>query len=232
MNTHFSFQKYFNVKNRYDGETAQILFTDLYNNNSSKNILFLRTPSTGGWMDNMLLSAPNVTRILYKTEKNMIPHNNSTIIIEQSELETFIESLNKKFDLICMDPFHEYYESYRDLSLLSSYLSDDGILISHDCCPQSKEYAYPTFTRGRWSGITYGCLVELAYNNQQWFYGVLDVDTGIAIISKKNMEGLSQNFNRDKQEILIKMMKEQNENTYDYYKENGKELINLIQRQL
>ena len=215
------------------GEVIKKLCIDLYNKNTQQNILFIRTPSTGGWCDDILVEEINATRILYKTRRKLFrDYHTSTIIIEQSEIETSLASLNKTFDLICMDTFHEYNESTRDLQILSSYLSDNGILISHDCSPIEKSHASPFFTEGWWSGITYGCFIEFAYNNPQWFYSVLDIDTGIGILSKKKLDDLKQNFNRDKQEIFIKMMKAQNENTYDYYKENGKELINLIQRQL
>jgi hypothetical protein len=109
-------------------------------------------------------------------------------------------------------------------------MTDDGILLSHDCCPPKKEYSTPDFKKGWWCGVTYICFVELAYNNPQWFYGVINNDNGVGILSKQKLDHLEQNFNREKQEQLIKMNKDLDPSVYDYYIKNAKELINLYKR--
>jgi hypothetical protein len=127
-----------------------------------------------------------------------------------------------------MDPFHEYSESISDFTLFTSMLSDDGILISHDCFPHKKQYSGPIFKPGHWSGITYVAFVETAYNNPSWFYAIINNDTGIGIISKNAIENLRNNFDREKQECLIQMNKDGDDSTYEYFCANSKELINLI----
>jgi hypothetical protein len=39
---------------------------------------------------------------------------------------------------------------------------------------------------GGWCGVTYYCFVEFALNNPDYFYGIINRDFGLGIISKKN----------------------------------------------
>lgn len=221
-------EKYISIDKYLNGDIIKMLILDLHRKNNYKNILFVRTHTTGGWTDDLMIDN-NVTRIIYhvdKTKKNN-SYNKSTISIDSADLETTLKSIDKKYDLIALDPFHEYYESKRDLNLLSSFLTDDGILISHDCYPKSKEMAYPHFNQGSWCGETYIAFVEFAYNNPNMFYAVLNTDTGIGIISKSYFEPLKNNFDTEKQKILLLLHKESND-AYTYFSENSDTIINAI----
>lgn len=46
----------------------------------------------------------------------------------------------------------------------------------------------PYYTRGNWSGETYIAFVEIAYKNPNLFFGLLNTDTGIGIISKTKLD--------------------------------------------
>ena len=234
---------------KYFKNSVKMIFNDLHINKQFTDVLFIRTPTTGGWMDDMLLdnSEINITRISYQPDTvkcqsqmtpefkkydllNSAPHGNSGNILEHSKLESHLTSLDKKFDLIILDPFHEYYESNKDLLMLPSFMTENGILICHDCFPFKKEYATSNFKPGNWSGVTYICFVELAYSNPDWWYAVFANDTGVGILSKQKLDYLEQNFDRTKQEQLIQMNKNNNDNTYDYYCRYSKGLINLIKK--
>ena len=130
--------KYFSNKNPNNGEIITKLFIDLYKQNQYENILFIRTNTTGGWQDDILESTDKIIRILYDTKKtDKISCHKSTIIIDSNDLENTIKNLDKKFDIICLDPFHEYDNSIRDLIFASNFLTDDGILLCHDCFPSN-----------------------------------------------------------------------------------------------
>jgi hypothetical protein len=226
----------YNLENYYNGQIIQMIINDLYNTNNYKDILFVRTPTTGNWQDDILLEDNSVTRILYDTKKlEQINCHNSTIILDREELEKYILSLNKKFNLIALDPFHEYNESINDLTFLSSILTKDGILVCHDCLPLDKNAAEPNFKYGSWCGVTYVSFIELAYNNPNWYYGILNIDTGIGIISKTNINVLEFTLKNDfdketneKRNILINMLKNQNSSTFEYFIENCNKLMNII----
>lgn len=250
-------EKYFKIEKYETGEIISMLIDDLNTTYKYNHILFIRTPTTGQWLDNLYKDNKNITRILYYTDKTGMNEENKvqkvkknnkkkriikrrknkkkSIIkselcerVHSNQLEEKIKSLNKKFDLICMDPFHEYDESKRDFTFLLSLLNDDGKIISHDCYPPKKELSVPKYITGEWCGVTYLTFVEIAYKNPNYYYGILNIDTGIGIISKKEFLTLKNNLNKEKQEELLLLHQNNDIRTYDYFTENCKDLINMI----
>jgi hypothetical protein len=221
--------KFFNRKYKNFGDIISLLILDLYKENKYKNILFVRTCTTGAWLDNLLIKNLNITRILYYTDKINTPtkSHKSTTIIHSDDLENKLISLNKTFDLICIDTWHEYEVSCRDFRIISSLLNENGILISHDCYPWNKTVANPLFIPGSWCGETYISFIEFAYNNPTMFYTILNIDTGIGIISKKQLHFLSNTLDRKKQEYLLFLHKNSTD-PYTYFIENSKDIINAI----
>jgi len=219
--------KYFNKNIYIFGDIISLFINDLYNENKYKNILFIRTCTTGGWLDNLLIKYKNVTRILYynDTIKKPIMSHKLTKKIHLKNLEYKLKSLNKKFDLICIDTWHEYEQSLHDFNIISSFLNESGILISHDCYPWTKEVANPHYIPGSWCGETYISFVEFAYNNPNLFYTILNIDTGIGILSKTHLNFLSNTLDRQKQEHLLYLYKN-SKDYYIYFIENSKDIIN------
>ena len=214
-------------KCKSNGDIISSCILDLYNENKYKNILFVRTFTTGGWLDKLFIENHNVSRILYYTDKTKNPTRSHklTTIIHSNELENHLASLNKTYDLICFDTWHEYDLSSRDFRILSELLNETGILISHDCYPWNKKVANPSFVAGEWCGETYIAFVEFAYNNPNMFYTVLNIDTGIGIMSKKQLPCLSNSLDKTKQEQLFYLHKN-SKDPYTYFTENSKDIIN------
>jgi hypothetical protein len=206
-----------------------LLILDLCNQNNYNNILFIRTCTTGSWLDNLLIDNQNITRILYYMDNIKTPtkSHNLTKIIHSNDLENHLILLNKTFDLICIDTWHEYDVSSRDFRIISSLLNETGILISHDCYPWNKTVANSFYIPGRWCGETYISFIEFAYNNPNLFYIILNIDTGIGIISKKQLDFLSNTLDRKKQEQLLFLYKNSKDH-YTYFIENSKDIINAI----
>lgn len=238
-------EKYFLNSNYVFGDIISMVVKDLDMEYNFTNVLFIRTYTTGHWLDNLLTDKPNVDRILYYTNnvKNRTLAHNSTIITHSDNFEQAVRSLNKTYDLICFDTYHEYDVSSRDFVIISSLLNESGILISHDCFPWNKTVATPHFIQGNWCGETYISFVNFAYNNPEMFYAILNTDTGIGIASKKDLDKfpyLSNKLNKNKQEYLLSLHEnnKNNENNkndennfinyYDYFRENSKEIINAI----
>jgi hypothetical protein len=222
--------KYLKTK-MYNGGIVNMVIQDLHKLKNFKSVLFVRTPTTGSWMDGMITTYKDLNPYSVLYTRNSETANNVAkrlyTILDYSELNSHIKNLNRRFDLICLDSFHEYSESINDFTLLTSILSDDGVLISHDCFPPKKEYSTPVFKLGWWCGVTYVAFVEIAYNNPSWFYAIFDNDNGVGIISKNAVEPLKNEFDREKQKRLIQMKKGGN-TTYEYFCANSKELINVI----
>lgn len=200
-------------------------------NDKYQNILFIRTPTTGNWLDKLLIDTTNITRVLYETNKiKKYTFHPSTQIVDYTKLPQLLSSMNKRFDLICIDTFHEYTNSQNDLQLMPSFLSTNGVMICHDCFPLSKNMAQPFYKSGDWCGETYAAFIDFAYRNPDFFYALLKIDTGIGIISKIPLEMVKNNFNRQKQEIFLSYKANNNEQIYDYFVENCEDMMNIISK--
>jgi hypothetical protein len=223
----------YNKKKKYlNGEIISKIINDYIRLYNCENILFVRSPTTGDFLDHICINNNNVVRIIYDTD--FITGINSYNLknkIDYKNLDYTLSQLNKKFNLICIDPFHEYEISKSDFNLLYSYLSEDGTIISHDCFPANEKSARPKYLKGGWSGETYVALVEFAYNNPTLYYGLLNIDTGIGIISKlNNIIFLKNNLDIEKQKIFLSKYKNKETyiDIYKYFHENSIELINSI----
>lgn len=220
--------KYFK-NNSINGDIISLFISDLYKENKYKNILFVRTCTTGSWLDKLLIEKKDVNRILYYTDtiKGPTTSHPSTQIIHSNDIEHQLLSLNKSFDLICMDTWHEYDISLRDFTNLSFFLNESGILLSHDCYPWNKQVANSYFIPGNWCGETYLSFVEFAYHHPTLFYTILNTDTGIGIISKLSLPFLSNTLDRQKQEQL-QFLRKHSEDAYSYFLEHSKDIIHAI----
>jgi len=220
--------------------TFNDLCTELNKKINFNNILIIRHKLTGQFMDNLFINQTNVTRLIYVKDNIIINPNIynryfNRNIIRHKNINDILVKLNIKYDLICLDPFHEYNESMSDLKLLTSFLTDNGILICHDCYPPNKICAQPYFTTGEWCGVTYGVFIEFAYNNPDWFYTILNTDFGLGIIRKKNIffklyicNLENNNINKDIQNQFIELLKKEDNSTYDFFIDNSKSLINIL----
>lgn len=188
------------------------LLDELYN---FEKILIVNTPSTGLFLDKMLLEK-NTKRIKYTSN-------------DFDKFTTMINDMNEKFDLILVDPYHEYKESIVTFELLTEILDDNGILISHDCNPPNFDCTYPIYKKGEWCGLTYAAFIENAYKNSNLYYGVIDNDYGLGIISKNEIQFVKKIIDKEKQLIFLNLLEEKDYiNAFTFFREYSNEIINLI----
>lgn len=212
---------------------------DLFNQDlSSRNALFLRTPHTGGWMDS--ITPPShiaTTRILYTTDKggDRLRTRDDVVIIKDEDVAGVLRDMRMMFDIICVDPFHEYDQSARDLALCVSMLTDHGVLLCHDCRPESLLTATPVFQKGSWSGVTYAAFVRIARDHPLFHYAILDTDTGVGILSKivppilRDILSSGLSLDREKQDELLDLL-DQGDHvaSFAFFVRYGASVINLI----
>jgi hypothetical protein len=55
-----------------------------------------------------------------------------------------------RYDIMLVDPFHEYETSLRDIVAAFDLVVPGGIIVVHDCLPPSKTLAAPNFIPGAW----------------------------------------------------------------------------------
>jgi hypothetical protein len=108
-------------------------------------------------------------------EQNLSGHMQSV-----DELEARIEELGTVFDVIFIDPWHTFEDSFRMLDIAARFTKSSGYIVVHDCLPTNVSLS-PSYVEGRWSGETYVAFrCWVSGQNRDWF--VLDDDFGVGVV--------------------------------------------------
>ena len=91
------------------------------------------------------------------------------------------------FDVILVDPFHEYRESARDIDAALSLLNPHGTIVVHDCLPPNEAHACPTFREGSWCGVTYKAYLDRLLSGSGLAFCTVDTDFGCGIIRPRRV---------------------------------------------
>ena len=105
-----------------------------------------------------------------------------------SEIATQLTALRASgvtYDLILVDPFHDYEQSRRHLRAARSLLTAKGTIVVHDCRPPDRELASPEFLAGAWCGVTYKAYLDFMLEAGDLQFCTVDVDHGCGIIRRR-----------------------------------------------
>ena len=98
----------------------------------------------------------------------------------------------EKFDVCFIDGMHEFDYSTRDAVNCLNHLTDNGVIILHDCNPLNKEeeisfddWKKRGFTGG-WKGDVWKTIVCLKAFRKDLNVCVVDTDQGLGIVTKRN----------------------------------------------
>ena len=95
----------------------------------------------------------------------------------------FFKENNKKFDIIFIDGLHTYKQAKKDILNSVDSLKDNGIILVHDCMPDSmSKQAVPRY-KMVWNGDVWKSIVDLRQNNNLEIY-TCEMDQGIGVIKK------------------------------------------------
>jgi hypothetical protein len=147
---------------------------------------------------------------------------------EQTSDDFFLNSASKVFKKklgICLvDGMHEFRYALNDVLNTLDHLSDDGIIIMHDCNPQSAE-AECTFEDwkkrnfgGLWNGDVWKVIVYLRIFRTDLNVFVADCDHGLGIITRGNKQSYYNQFSSYEQIDAL---------TYKDLSENREAFLNL-----
>ena len=118
-------------------------------------------------------------RIKNKTGVDPISGGN----IRKTSDEFFRENKNK-FDIVFIDGLHTYNQVKKDILNSINCLKDEGIVLVHDCMPDSlSKQAVPRY-RMSWNGDVWKAIVDLRQNEYLETY-TCKIDQGIGVIKKK-----------------------------------------------
>ena len=105
-------------------------------------------------------------------------------------------------DVVFVDGLHTYEQSLRDIHNSLQLLQENGVIVLHDCNPESESIAYPATScqqaaslniegwTGEWSGDVWKTIAYLRSTQKELKIFVLDCDHGIGIITKGEPESM------------------------------------------
>ena len=95
----------------------------------------------------------------------------------------FLEN-NEKFDIVFIDGLHIYSQVKKDILNSVQCLKPNGIVLVHDCMPDSiGKQAVPRY-KMQWNGDVWKAIVDLRQKNNLEIY-TCEIDQGIGIITNK-----------------------------------------------
>ena len=98
--------------------------------------------------------------------------------------DEFFKENKKKFDIVFIDGLHTYDQVKKDILNSINCLKDEGIVLVHDCMPDSlSKQAVPRY-RMSWNGDVWKAIVDLRQNEYLEIY-TCKIDQGIGVIKKK-----------------------------------------------
>lgn len=121
-----------------------------------------------------------------------------------------------------VDGMHEYGFALRDIENSLKYLTDDGVIVAHDCNPATKD-ASVSFSdwkkrnySGTWNGDVWKAILHIRSTRKDLTAFVLDADQGVGVIVRKPDNN------------PLRFTPQQIENlTYEEFDKNRKEWLNL-----
>jgi hypothetical protein len=182
----------FNSGDKQFGVTSK---TDIINAlgkiNGWKRYLEIGTTTTGNYYKQIDRSQFEVCeRLLYNCPQNYADGMDIDFRSENLEISgclSEIKKLNRRYDVILADPWHEYATSYRDIREAFKLLNVGGALVVHDCFPTNEKLTTPVFREGSWCGVTYKAYLDFVLRSHELTYYTVDVDYGCGVIRKKSL---------------------------------------------
>ena len=173
----------------------------LINKNNYKNYLEI------GCDQNQLFS-----KIEIENKTGVDPESGGNI---KTTSDDFFLNNAEKFDIIFIDGLHIYEQVKKDILNSINCLNEGGIVLVHDCMPDSlAKQAVPRF-KMKWNGDVWKAIVDLRQNKDLDIY-TCEMDEGIGIIKKnKNSE-------------ILKLDKPINKLKFKDYYNNYKDYLRVI----
>ena len=129
--------------------------------------------------------------------------------------DNFFEKNKDMFDIIFIDGLHIYEQVKKDILNSIKYLNDEGVILIHDCLPDSMaKQAVPRY-KLQWNGDVWKAIVDLRQNTDLEIF-TCEIDQGIGIIKK------------NKNTSILKIDKPIEKLKFEDYYENYKNYMRII----
>ena len=129
-----------------------------------------------------------------------------------------IKSQNsKKYDIIFIDGLHHSEQVTKDINNSLNHLTDNGIIILHDCNPLQELHSLVPRVSGYWNGDVYKSVLNFRKNNTHTYF-TIDTDCGCGVIIKDYSNKIICDNS-----VLQKAIE-----SWGFFDKNRKEVLNLI----
>jgi len=113
------------------------------------------------------------------------PIDFSTEGLDTAECFRAVRGHRAAYDIILVDPWHEYATTQRDLADALSVLSEHGTVVVHDCLPPREDLTRMPFIGGEWCGVTYQAFLDFVVQ-RSLEYRTVGIDFGCGIIRNRS----------------------------------------------
>ena len=109
---------------------------------------------------------------------------------KQLDSSSLDKDSNYKWDIIFIDGLHLSYQVERDITNSLNHLSENGIIVVHDCNPPTLHHAredysnHDTPAMGIWNGTVWKSFYKLRCTNPNLDMCVIDCDWGVGLIKR------------------------------------------------
>lgn len=218
-----------------NGKVVSELLLHLCRRERPMRLLAIRTPTTGAWLEGLPIPH-QIDVVVLRYAAPCQGERRDANYLSRKQFCAAVQALQDRqelFDLIVIDPFHDYQTSLEDFELCLGCLHQHGVILSHDCAPVSVELADPNFRVGVWCGQTYASLTAFSHQHPNLAITVLDTDTGVALIRSRNSQLRSRwlppaPLHGDMQDQLIELIEGgRYQDAYYFYRAFGSCLVDL-----
>ena len=152
------------------------------------------------------------SRVEIQNKMGVDPYSGGNI---RKTSDDFFLNNNQTFDLVFIDGLHTYAQVKKDILNSIKFLNDKGIILVHDCLPNSMaKQAVPRY-KMQWNGDVWKAIVDLRQDPDLDIY-TCEIDEGIGVIKKK------------KNTSVLKLSTEINKLSFKDYYHNHKKYMRII----
>jgi len=135
----------------------------------------------------------------------------------RSTSDNFFKKNNLFFDLIFIDGLHEFDQVCKDIENSLNFLSNNGVIILHDCLPNNVYQQIVPRCKRTWNGDVWKAIVKYRTDDNLDIY-TCNADSGLGIIFKR----------KNKNKLEKKMNNYKNLKFREFFNDH-KKLMNLIE---
>ncbi|MEP7029541.1 MAG: hypothetical protein ABI830_01265 [Pseudolabrys sp.] len=200
-----------------------------------RTYLEICTPSTGNMYSGIDRARYSIChRLMYRCPAEF--DDGWPIDLRRSSLDiadcvAAVRAKGLKYDVILVDPFHEYETSARDLREAVDLLTADGTIIVHDCFPRDQAITSPHYIDGAWCGVTYKAYLDFVLASEELMFCTIDADYGCGVIRRAAPLRVSQCSARDDRGEVVSQWKRAGKDydaAFTLLQTHAKPLLNLV----